>query len=113
MRSAANANNYKSRSAELRRVAHSLNDRALGVNGVTPTEAVLTNRNHLTTLKEDRNMVARHVLCRIAPLLREDIEIDMLLDPSREEMGGVNPRIECCHPVSSLQRDVLHHGHRA
>lgn len=107
MVSATNPDDYQGGSAELRRVAHGLYNRALGMNRVAPTEAILANRNHFTTLEEDRNMVASHVLGRITSALREDIAVDVLLDPSREQMSVVNSRIEYGHPDDSLRRDVL------
>lgn len=106
MITATYTDDHKGCAAEFCRIAHSLNDRTLRVNGVTPTEAILSNGNHLATLKEDRNMVARRVLRSVATALGENITIDMLLDPGGKHMGGINLTVEG-HPDGSLQRDFL------
>jgi hypothetical protein len=104
-----NANNNESCPSEFGCVTNRLDHCALGVNRVAATEAILADCNDLASLKEDRNVIASCMLRRIASLLREHITIDMFLDPRGEHVRVVNLLIEA-HPVSSLRKDVLHHG---
>ena len=109
MLTGTNADDHEGCAAEFRRVANSLDDRALRVNGITPTEAILTDCNDLAPLKEDRNVVAGHMFGRITSALRENITVNMLLNPRGEHVRGVDLLIEG-HPDRSLQRDVLRGG---
>lgn len=90
MGAATDADHNKRRSTELRRVAHGLNDVALGMDRVATTETILTDSNDLAPLKEDRNVIAGCVLRRVAPSLREHVAVHMLLDPSGKHVRVIN-----------------------